>query len=88
MTGDQLLVITAILSAFAACVGIFFLARQNARENQRQQEARVDTAVRTAVAPLQAQLTAANQTILRQDRAAERSQNRIEELEDELRRMR
>lgn len=88
MSPTQFGVLVGVVSVLAAVIGVYFLAKANERENARQRQAANDKAVKDATDPLRDQLTTANQQILRRDRALERAQSRIEELEDELRRTR
>lgn len=75
-----------IVGGLVGILTVYFLARQNAREQTELLQKRVDEAVRSATESLRAQLTTANQVILRRDRTIEARERRIEELEDELRR--
>lgn len=88
MTTGQVEVLIGILGGIVGIMTVYFLAKSNARDNLLLIQKRVDDAVTAAVGPLKEQLVTANQQILRRDRLLERAQQRIDQLEDELRRAR
>jgi hypothetical protein len=68
-----------IVAIFTGLIGVFYLQRSSVRENARVQQAKITEAVAAGVKPVQDALDAAN-------RAIERKDARIDQLEDELRR--